>query len=687
MGIVKRSERGRALFYSRDSSGRHEMTPAQYVAWAQRKATEIGLQFDGTGERMTQLIREKCSFLGDLFFDSAISGNLLDRPALQALKAEIVRDRTVSHLLIPRRDRLARPDQAFQGVELENELRSLGVAIEFMNGRVGPMSQRQRQDLGEGLAAFIDYHNSGSFRDELAEKMIFAQLELARQGFSTGGRPPFGFCRFLVGPDRQVVRELKDGEIVRQKGHHVVWLPGPEQELDLIRRILRELEIRPASQLAKLFNEEGIPSPDAGRMRTDGGVVHVVSGKWNPSTLNNIARNPLLRAITQYGLRSMGDRRRVTPEGPRPVDDQTDLRVDGQPKVIRNRSDQLITAPSYGEPIVPAEQAEKLIEILDRRGATQRGKPRSRDPGKNPLGGKVFDIACAWPMYRTPVGKKSFHYTCGYYQQSHGQACAHNHIDGTLLTRFALAAIRQRLFKPGMRERLEARLRMKFQVGASAKEGICQTKQAQMDLTELESQLKTAMKNLALEKDSVIYVEMKTIVMEMQSRRDQLKSKIQRQSAASPEPPSIEAKVAAALQEFDQLPGLADDPENLPAIGELFQRVDVQLYLRFEPVKLTKRTVNRLQNGIITLGAVPPPIQKYSGATSCAQVKETNSFKEKKSPAATATGLEKNSFTDDQVESSRNVNRGDKTPIELFIAGVRGWEPGLRRYFPGKSDG
>jgi hypothetical protein len=27
----------------------------------------------------------------------------------------------------------------------------------------------------------------------------------------------------------------------------------------------------------------------------------------------------------------------------------------------------------------------------------------------------------------------------------------------------------------------------------------------------------------------------------------------------------------------------------------------------------------------------------------------------------------------------------DRTPIELFIAGVRDWEADLRRYFPGKS--
>jgi hypothetical protein len=31
-------------------------------------------------------------------------------------------------------------------------------------------------------------------------------------------------------------------------------------------------------------------------------------------------------------------------------------------------------------------------------------------------------------------------------------------------------------------------------------------------------------------------------------------------------------------------------------------------------------------------------------------------------------------------------SRGDKTAIELFLAGIRGWEAGLWRHFPGKSD-
>ncbi len=40
-----------------------------------------------------------------------------------------------------------------------------------------------------------------------------------------------------------------------------------------------------------------------------------------------------------------------------------------------------------------------------------------------------------------------------------------------------------------------------------------------------------------------------------------------------------------------------------------------------------------------------------------------------------------------ESDSVTKDNRGDKTPLELFLAGVRGWEAGLRRLFPEKSDG
>jgi hypothetical protein len=440
------------------------------VLWAQRRAHELGLTFDGTPETINRMIKHDEAVAGGIYFDYGRKGNHLSRPAFDELRRRIAADLTVSHLFIPRRDRLARPDEPEDAIAIENELRRMGVTLVFMGKTLTPLKPRQRRDVSEAITALLEYDQSGRFLPELAQKMIYAQLRLAKGGYSTGGEPPFGFHRVLVRADGAIVRPLADGEVVRQSGHHVVWLPGPEEELAsklaLIRRILQMLKTTSASQVARTLTKEGIPSPGAGRMRKDGGVRHQVSGVWHQTTIVNIARNPLIRAVARYGQRSMGEHLRMSSEGPRELDEQ-DYRSDKKPKVIRNPESAVITAPAKFAPLIPLEEHDELLQILDARAGTQRGKPRSRDPQNNPLGGRVFDLACTWPMYRTPYNG-SFRYTCGLYQQSHAAQCKHNHVDGAKAARFVLAAIRQRLLSPAMLARLEQRLRSRVQASGKS---------------------------------------------------------------------------------------------------------------------------------------------------------------------------------------------------------------------------
>ena len=113
--MTKRQQTGRALFYTRDSGGRHEMTLPEYVEWARRKAQELGLRFDGTAETITAMVHDRCAHRGDLFLDYGVSGNVLEREGLSALIKEALADPEVSHVFIPRRDRLARPDDPWTG--------------------------------------------------------------------------------------------------------------------------------------------------------------------------------------------------------------------------------------------------------------------------------------------------------------------------------------------------------------------------------------------------------------------------------------------------------------------------------------------------------------------------------------------------------------------------------------------
>ena len=67
---------------------------------------------------------------------------------------------------------------------------------------------------------------------------------------------------------------------------------------------------------------------------------------------------------------------------------------------------------------------------------------------------------------------------------------------------------------------------------------------------------------------------------------------------------------------LDRIEDLVAAPDKLGSIGDLFRLANVRMYLEFAPVKVKKRTLNKLVGGVLTLGAAEPPILLYEGPTS-----------------------------------------------------------------------
>jgi hypothetical protein len=648
--LSKRQQAGRALFYTRDSGGKHEMTLPEYVEWARRQAQGLGLRFDGTAEVITEMVRDSCAHRGDLFLDYGVAGNILTRAGLDALIKEALTDCNVSHVFIPRRDRLARPDDPVDALKLEGVFRDNGITLVFTERTLPPVKKGQRRDIGEMIAALVDYEKSGKDRRDLAEKMIYAQIRLAGLGFSVGGRPPYGFRRWLAREDGSPVRQLADGERVRMPGHHVVWLPGPEEEVAVILRILTMLETMPAARVAATLTAEGVPTPDHGRTRTDRGLKHATAGVWRQSVVTGIARNPLVGALVSYGRRSMGDQARFTPQGPRALE-ETDRDAEGQPRVVRNPEAALITRPSPAafEPLIDPERRRRLVALLDERGGTQRGKPRSQDPARNPLGSRVFDLNCTWPMYRVPAGG-GFRYTCGLYMQSHGQSCAHNHIDGPTAVRFLLGCVRQRVLAPRILVKLEARLtelaRQESAEGAAALE--LRSKEAALEA--VKAQMEKVERNLALAESPAQFRAVAAQFDRFQGQVRALEAEVGVLRRQADQGEDAETEVAAALALLRRLTEWAAQAEDY---------VNVKLFARFQAVPAKQRVLNKLVGGVVTFGTSAPPVEPYSGPT--ARQKLT-------SPAAqgaagpgdpSSPAVPKPTGPGQEGESLGNVSRGD----------------------------
>ena len=175
--------------------------------------------------------------------------------------------------------------EAVDSAQLELGFRQLGITIIYQDAIATACHRGERLDLGDLLACIIQFEEAGKDRRELAEKIILSQITLALAGYSTGGRAPYGFRRWLVRDDGTKIRELEGGERVRMRGHHVVWLPVVDDHPEMITicRILQMLSTMPATQVARTLTSAGIPTPDHGRTRKDNGIRHLTSGVSLPN--------------------------------------------------------------------------------------------------------------------------------------------------------------------------------------------------------------------------------------------------------------------------------------------------------------------------------------------------------------------------------------------------------------------
>jgi hypothetical protein len=602
---MKRPETGRALFYTRDSEGRGECAPPQEVEWAIRRAKQLGVRFSGTPNEMRDMMRTGRAVSGDLFIDYGVSGNVMDRPGLGALRRAAMSDPGVSHLLIPRRDRLFRPDDPIEALLLEGEFRKAGLSIVIRDQVLGPIRRGQRTALADLLTGLVEYDESGKFRRQLADKILRAQVELIKLGVSTGGSPPYGFERWLAREDSTRVRKLLPGELVKMAGHHVVWWPTAEDQLAVVDRIFKLIPTTSASRIADLLTDEGIPPPEAIRRAT--------AGVWHQTTVRNIARDPIYMAVREYGKRSEGDQQRFTPAGPRDLSDG-DYGATGKLRAVTNPPDQRVRKALNFTPVVPPEQFGALQAVLDERSRTQSGKPRQRGTAANPLGCRVHDMNCGAPMYRL-ARRGSYAYTCSLYQQSDAKLCSHNSIPGPAASQFVLSCIRQRAMAPHLLDRLKARLQelAEAELGLAGRDA--KRESVDKDLKKLKHQLDRAARNLALAESDAERQALRSVFNELQSTKVELERRLEQASNNCPERSGVDGEVLKALASLDRLAELAASPEAATATQELFAAVNVRLYVRFETAENGRRTTTVLTGGVLTLGTVEPPVPLYTGPT------------------------------------------------------------------------
>jgi recombinase len=172
---------------------------------------------------------------------------------------------------------------------------------------------------------------AGEYSRELSERLSRAKRQQARLGFRQGGKLTYGFRRLLVDPARNPRQILNSGERKALSSDKVIVIPGPPEELAVIRRIFR------------LYVRDQLSIPEVTERLASAGVKSYDDKPLAARTIRNILSNELCIGQMTYNI--------------------TTRRLQG--RKVRN-PEQLWTRFSAFEPIIPVAQFRKAHERLSR---------------------------------------------------------------------------------------------------------------------------------------------------------------------------------------------------------------------------------------------------------------------------------------------------------------------------------
>lgn len=100
---------------------------------------------------------------------------------------------------------------------------------------------------------------AGEYSRELSSKVFTGQCRLITLGYRQGGPAGYGLRRYLVNEHNEPKAPLRRGEHKSLQTDRVILVPGPDEEIETVRRVYRlfVLERRSEREIATILNSEG----------------------------------------------------------------------------------------------------------------------------------------------------------------------------------------------------------------------------------------------------------------------------------------------------------------------------------------------------------------------------------------------------------------------------------------------
>lgn len=204
------------------------------------------------------------------YADEGKSGlNIGGRPGLQKLLEDVEAGVADFEALlvydVSRWGRFQDPDEA---ASYELRCRRAGVHVHYC-------AEQFENDgsIGSSIIKTVKRAMAGEYSRELSVKVFAGQANLIRLGYRQGGPAGFGLRRMLVDQEGREKGLLGHGEHKSITTDRVILVPGPEEEVEIVRDVYRQFVEagRSEQEIADRLNESGILT-DLGRPWSRGSV-------------------------------------------------------------------------------------------------------------------------------------------------------------------------------------------------------------------------------------------------------------------------------------------------------------------------------------------------------------------------------------------------------------------------------
>jgi DNA invertase Pin-like site-specific DNA recombinase len=223
------------------------------------------------------------------YADEGKSGLRLDgRDAIKRLLSDVQEGNAdFSAILVYDVSRWGRFQDPDEAAAIELSCKKAGIAVHYC-------AEQFENDgsIGSSIIKTVKRAMAGEYSRELSVKVFAGQANLIRLGYRQGGPAGFGLRRVLIDQNGVAKGELSHGEHKSITTDRVVLVPGPEEEVAIVREVYR------------LFLDDRRSETEIAALLNDRGIVTDLQRRWTRGTVHQLLINEKYIGNNVWGRRS-----------------------------------------------------------------------------------------------------------------------------------------------------------------------------------------------------------------------------------------------------------------------------------------------------------------------------------------------------------------------------------------------